>query len=108
MKTIEERAIEYAPERQYDSDITLPDYEISDIKREAFISGAKSEHDELTRWNDPKVELPEDDRYSLLKLRVAYSTKIRYAVGYFRHDKQQWIGFALGYDEIIGWREIQE
>lgn len=101
MKTIEERAHKYMQKR-------LKDYEtfFGEDLREVFIKGAESEHEELTRWNDPKIELPEDDRKVLLKLRINYSTDIRYAVGYFHHDKHQWIGFPLGYDEIIGWREI--
>lgn len=101
MKTIEERADEY---------IGHP-YEIDEGgaisgMRNAFCMGAASEHEELTRWHDPKVELPHDDRSVLIILRAVSSDKMRYAVGCYR--RQQWVGFAIGHEEVVGWREIHE
>lgn len=100
MKTIEERADEY---------IGHP-YEIGEGSaisgmRNAFCMGAASEREELTRWNDPKYP-PKDDKRVLLKLRIAYTKKIRYAVGYYY--RQIWFGFAIGNDKILGWREIHD
>ena len=71
----------------------------------AFVAGAESEHEELTRWNDPK-EPPQDDRSVLLKLRVPTTNDIRYIVGHYNENK--WVGFLIGLDKIIGWREIHE
>lgn len=61
MKTIEERALEYA-----NSGATLfmdspeeNDIYCDDIAR-SYIAGAKDEREELLRWRDPKKEQPED------------------------------------------------
>ena len=46
MKTIEERAKEYAEKCHCQN------------TEWGFIAGAQAEHELLTRWNDPKKELP--------------------------------------------------
>lgn len=48
MKTIEEKAKEYAAKCHCQN------------TEWGFIAGAQSEHEELTRWHDPKEELPDD------------------------------------------------
>lgn len=58
MKTIEERAKEYA-QAIYGY---APAIEI------AFIRGARSEHELLTRWHDPKEELPDSNKTVLVKV----------------------------------------
>lgn len=105
MKTMKERAYSYAPERKYDSDITMPDYEVADIRREAFIAGAESEHKELTRWNSP--DKPPKRGISVLIRCNAYPG-IDYYVGY-------WSGVCfytslkdMRISNVIGWREIHE
>ena len=71
---------------------------------EVFSLGAKSEHEELTKWNSPK-EPPQDDRSVLMKIWVPSTNIIRYQVG---HYENKWVGFLIGLDRIIGWREIHE
>lgn len=66
---------------------------------------------ELTRWHDPKEELPEDDREVLCIVNRQHS---KYAV--LRHDNYGWWQYVpfqgggwCGYDgEVCGWREIHE
>lgn len=53
MKPIEERAKEYE-KKYYDG--------AASECRLAFIRGAQSERAELTRWRDPKEELPDEQR----------------------------------------------
>lgn len=109
MKTIEERAEEYST---CDEDCAL----CSEVCRKAsderaFIAGAQSAHEELTRWHDPKKELPDGDQEVLCMIHKKYNT---YAVLKFYQGKW-WqpapvpAGGWCGYDgEIIAWREIHE
>ena len=107
MKTIEERAKEYST---CDEDCAL----CSEVCRKAsderaFIAGALSEHEELTRWRDPKEELPDDDREVLCVTNRRYST---FAV--LKHDNYGWWQYVpfqgggwCGYDgDVLGWRRI--
>jgi hypothetical protein len=55
MKTIEERAQEYA--HQYRRDAHDLKGERADAAFAAYCQGAEDEHKELTRWYDPKQEL---------------------------------------------------
>lgn len=115
-KSIEERALEYAPEYQYDSDITMPNYELSDIKRESFMYGAKSEREELLKWNNPEEVLPEKDKNVLVKYVSLYDVNndvntYYYTVGTL-YGNNQWDceSKCPNYQnfKIIGWREIFE
>lgn len=106
MKTLKERAYNYAPECKYDSDVTMPDYEVADIRREAFIAGAESEHKELTRWNSPEC-LPKDRGPVLLKMTNAVNGLIRYAVASYIAGRFL-CPEMLPKNEILGWREIHE
>ncbi len=75
------------------------------IKR-AFIAGAKSQHAELTRWHDPKDELP----WPRQPVIVCTSPKI-YSIASYDTEYECWFtedGGACGRCEIIGWREIHE
>ena len=102
MKPIEERAKEYE-KKYYDG--------AASECRLAFIRGAQSERAELTRWRDPKEELPEDDREVLCIVNRQHR---KYAV--LRHDNYGWWQYVpcqgggwCGYDgEICGWRPIHE
>lgn len=98
MKTIKERAVEYA-------NITFEKGVNSPFKD--FVAGAKSEHEELTKWNSPECP-PEDDKVVIVKYRSGGFEL--YSVG--DYDKkygwstQDEVGFNK--DDIIGWREIHE
>lgn len=111
MKPIEERATEYACD-----DGVMPDsYDCESCfiihgkcTRDDYIAGAKSEREELTRWHDPKADLPQRNVDVLVKLRDTYrGNKIHYSVGYI--NGACWFGDSIGAtDDVIGWREIHE
>lgn len=107
MKTIDERADMYCREHAYQGG-----YDLEDV-RAAHISGAEAEHDLLTRWHDPKEELPEYYKVVAVKWYGSGQTRISTA----------WLsaGDAGGYlwtiegtnrlinvKNILGWREIHE
>ena len=74
---------------------------------DAFIAGAKSEHKELTRWRDPKEELPVRWHEVILKIKDC-DEDIYYRIGVlYDNDRFQFAGYRIG-SEIIGWREIHE
>ncbi|WP_290433512.1 MULTISPECIES: hypothetical protein [Bacteroidales] len=97
MKTIEEKAKEYAAKCHCQN------------TEWGFIAGAQSEHEELTRWHDPKEELPDDGQEVLCVTKRRCNT-----FSVLQHDNYGWwqyIPFEGGgwceYDgEVIGWREI--
>lgn len=98
MKTIEERA------DIYEEISGCYGCQLGQVK-EAFIAGAKSEHEELTRWNSPKCP-PEEDKAVIVKyLDSGFEL---YSIG--DYDKkygwsaQDEVGFNK--DNIIGWMEI--
>ena len=93
-------------EREYDR---LPPSRgiTSTIARESYISGAKCEHELLTRWHDPK-EPPEPGRVVLVKRNP--SSIIPYDLGHIDNDGNwvdSWCGSPID-DKIIGWRKIHE
>lgn len=114
MKTIEERATEYACD-----DGVMPDSPECEscfniygkCTRDAYIAGAKSERKELTRWHDPEEKLPEDDKDVLCMADRQSNT---YEV--MRHDKHGWWvhvpipegGWCACDCNVIRWREIHE
>lgn len=76
---------------------------------EWLIQFGKSEHTGLTRWHDPKEELPDGNRDVLIKTTLC--TKYRIAFykanetrNYHWHENNG----AIDDDMVIGWREIQE
>lgn len=99
MGTIEERAKEYA-QAIYGY---APAIEI------AFIRGARSEHEALTRWRDPKEELPKDDSDVLVKTTLCAKYRIAFykangTRNYHWHENNG----ALDDDMVISWRKIHE
>lgn len=70
---------------------------------EAFMAGAKSEYEELTKWNSP--ECPPDSTHEVLaKICGGYYKVVTFDLDskMFRvSGTQEWI-------EIFGWREIHE
>lgn len=108
MKTIEERADRYAHwadqiNNRWDKPEEYTPFK-EQIKR-AFIAGAKSQHAELTRWHDPKEELPSRGQPVI----TCTSPKI-YVIASYDVEFGCWFtgDYALDRYGIIGWREIHE
>lgn len=108
--TIEERAQEYA--HQYRRDAHDLKGERADAAFAAYCQGAEDEHKELTRWHDPKEELPTDSRWVLVHTQDELQP---YCTGRYFEETQDtkayW--FIRGnsdwtFDYVIGWREIHE
>ena len=76
---------------------------------DGFSAGAQSERDELTRWRDPKVELPNDNRDVLVKTTLCreYCIAFYKANGGRNHHWHENNG-SLDDDMVIGWRPILE
>lgn len=107
MKTIEERALEYA-ERICSA---IETNEIKDVSQD-FANGARSEHEMLTRWNDPEDVLPDMNKNVLVKF-VARSdvNTYYYTIGMLYENNQLICENDLAnhrYFKIIGWRKIFE
>lgn len=97
MKTIEERAIEYDAICRFCDNVF------------AFIAGAQSEHEELTRWNDPKEVLPDEGTEVLVKyddMRVFMACYENSQFGWCCYEPRlaQWYSLESGV--IAGWRNI--
>lgn len=100
MRTIEERAKEYAAKCHGSQNTEW-----------GFIAGAESEHEELTRWHNPKEELPNDGHEVLCMIHKKYNTYIvlKYYQGQWWQQAPVTAGGWCGYaGEIIAWREIHE
>ena len=106
MKTIEARAYGYHASDQCCRDCENCEDRVNCFDADyvlAFIAGAKSEYEELTRWNSPD-DPPKDRRLILIKVNV-FDEGILYYVdrGFENAD------YILGpKDKILGWREIHE
>lgn len=106
MKTIEERATDAA--HDYRREVSDLSGERATAYYDGFVAGAESEHAELTRWHDPKEELPNDYRYVLVKVVIPeISDEPYFKIGYYMVD--QWFGDGLlSTMHVIGWREIHK
>lgn len=99
MGKIEERAKQYAREMYgYSSGVEI-----------AFIRGAQSERAELTRWRDPKEELPDTNCDVLIKTTSAAKYKIAFYKAssprnYHWHENNG----AIDDDMVLGWRPIED
>lgn len=77
--------------------------------RKHFAAGAEWMRNELTRWRDPKEQLPADGQEVLAVVNRQYNT---YSI--LQHDTYGWWQYVplngggwCGYDgDIIGWRPI--
>lgn len=101
MKTIEERAV------QYEEISGCYGCQLGQVK-EAFIAGAKSEHEELTRWNNIE-QPPEHSQGVLVKYENDDNPEIHiYGVRPFMFGRVHGHhAHILGFHPI-GWREIHE
>lgn len=100
MKTIEERAQEYA--HQYRRDAHDLKGERADAALAAYCQGAEDEHKELTRWHDPNIT-PDDNKPVI----ICTSPGIYYIAAYDKQFNYWFTGNGSFYrHEIIGWREI--
>lgn len=81
---------------------------------EWLIQFGKSEHEELTRWHDPKEELPE--YVKVVEVKYKAFNKIMMAIAFRLGDlwsgKNKWCidgtSVRIDLENILGWREIQE
>ena len=107
MKTIDERAQEYA--HQYRRDAHDLKGERADAAFAAYCQGAEDEHKELTRWHDPKEVISEPNHIVLTKWKYKDGSGEIISVGGF--NGEEWDAHAIINPElfdIIGWREIHE
>lgn len=112
MKTTEERAKEYA--HQYRRDVHDLKGERADAAFAAYCQGAEDKHKELTRWHDPKEELPE--YIKVVEVKYKAFNKIMMAIAFRLGDlwsgKNKWCidgtSVRIDHENILGWREIQE
>lgn len=97
MKTIEERAEDYA-----NQDHML----MSSINMAAcygYIAGAQSEREELLRWRDPHNEPPEPYESVLVK-----TANMSYGVGFYEPTTATIVDIGYLGASVIGWRRIYE
>lgn len=76
----------------------------------AFIDGANSEHEELTRWNSPDCP-PDNNKDVLLKIKSSnrYCPDSYYFEVGFYSGKRYYISSSRQITiEVLGWRKIQE
>ena len=81
---------------------------------EWLIQFGKSEHTGLTRWHDPKEELPE--YIKVVEVKYKAFNKIMMAIAFRLGDlwsgKNKWwmdgTSVRIDHENILGWREIQE
>lgn len=80
------------------------------IVEEAFIAGAKSEREELTRWRDPKEELPENTMRVIVCAQLP-NKAILVTGGWYGTDPGE-DGWNIDINwknlKVIGWRHIHE
>lgn len=86
------------------------------LTRESFIHGATQMQEELTRWYDPKEELPDNNHCVLIKISDGPQERIHIGT----REGDVWMadgGFlfhadpasSIGFDGVvIGWRPIHE
>ena len=106
MKTIEERVQRYCA-----AECPNASKEVLTLVCSTFKDGAKSEREELTRWHDPKWELPELLTPVLGKQSDGQKTyyKIVYRHEYDNEDgRYRWTDSEGCPIYVDGWREIHE
>lgn len=81
-------------------------------ERTTFIAGAQSEHAELTRWLNPKKELPKAGRNVLVRYRRKDGGRPYYTIGCILYPSEKWdcenaLATSANF-KIDGWRYIHE
>lgn len=109
MKTIEERAKEACKEwagGELDDDIQ------DGCFMDGFVVGAMSEREELARWHDPKVELPDEYIPVLVKYGHIETRKAVVWLMVTPTGRRVWnvdnSDMVILDKDIIGWRHIHE
>lgn len=109
MKTIEERIQEYVANAWVELDQFNEDHvTFENIVTSACVVGANFEYEELTRWSDPKEELPQNGQLVLCKTS---DKKLPFVT--VKYDCSEWWIYvypgwtSIGH-KIIGWRPIHE
>lgn len=110
MKTIYEIAIENIPD-PFDPDEIIPARvgHLANLERRGFVDGVTYAREELTRWHDPKVELPETDVEVLVTIDAPGN---KYDI--MKHNRHGWWqkapggGWCAPNNAPIGWRHIHE
>ncbi len=105
MKTINERARVEAIRRCSSSKECLTDFGVA-----CFEDGAQWMREELIRWHDPKVELPENDREVLCIIDSWTSTFMvlkHNDLGWWMHPPHYY-GWCSCCFNVLGWRNIHE
>lgn len=109
MKTIEERIQEYVANAWVELDQFNEDHvTFENIVTSACVVGANFEYEELTRWRDPKEELPQNGQLVLCKTS---DKKLPFVT--VKYGRSEWWiyvypGWAGIGHKIIGWRPIHE
>lgn len=102
MKTIEERAENYASQRHVLMNST------NRAAYYGYIAGAYSEREELLRWHDPE-DPPTHENEVLVKYICGTGGCEFCIVAYYSNGEWQAPNNMLDeYDTILGWREIHE
>lgn len=115
MKTIEERATEYACDEGVMPD--SPECEscfniYGKCTRDAYIAGANAEHKELTRWHNPFLKEMTPNNVIVKYIAVGDPANPYYTIGR-REPSEFWdceceLATSAPRFEIVGWREIHE
>lgn len=112
MKTIQEIAIEKIPDA-FDSDEILPARagHLVNLERRGFIEGAAFMKSALTRWRDPKKELPDYYHTVLIKyLKDGLYTHAAAWLSVSDDDKYLWTiaetNILISDRNVHGWRPI--
>lgn len=109
MKTIKERALEYTRPIRMCGELSK-----ADATYNGFITGAISEHAELTKWHDPKEKLPSIGVPVLLKVKgdgaFPYIVNIRTIHPILGEGWGDGCGGILDeqFTKVLGWRKINE
>lgn len=115
MRTIEERAEKYVRDNCAGDCALCDDMCRMASDKRAFVDGAQSEHEELTRWHDPAVSLPKHGERVIVRLTLPNGAEF-ITGGWFSEGidpmdgDRGWNPDITRFKEatVTGWREIAE
>lgn len=98
---------------RHNTEMANPQCHITEYKElinqvyEKAVDELKAQREELTRWHDPKEELPPAGKIVLVKSTYGcgYALAERDDEGWWLAPPEEW---ELPADRVIGWREIHE